>query len=710
MIRMASDIGGTFTDVVLDADGTLFTAKVLTTPAAPEEGLLQGVTQVLAASGAAPGEIGQFIHGTTLATNALIERRGARTVQIATAGFRDVLEMAHENRFDQYDLSMDRAPPLVERALRWEVDERIAADGRVLRPMDEGQARSLATRLLDEGVEAVAVTLMHAYANPAHERRMAELILAAAPGLALSLSHEVSPEIREFERFTTTCANAYVQPLMSRYLEALSGRLSGLGLTCPFYLVASSGDLTDLATAMAFPVRLVESGPAGGAILAAELARAHGLDRVLAFDMGGTTAKLCLIDDFKPQTTRSFEVGRMHENMKGSGFPVRIPAIDLVEIGSGGGSIARVDELGRLLVGPRSAGADPGPACYGRGGTSPTVTDADLTLGKIDPGRFSSGVSLDEAAARRALGEEIGVPLGLEPSLAALAVAEMVDEAMASAARVHAIESGKSLEERTLIAFGGAAPLHAANLARKLGMASVVVPAHAGVGSALGFLSAPLAFEQARSLYMRHDDLDLPRIADALDAMSAAARRLLGGEAFVETRLAYMRYEGQGHEITVALAPDGLTAQGAAARESLSRRLREAFEERYRALFGAVIPGQPLEILTWSVRVERIEAASRPSKGPGRHQASFGAGEATREARRVYDPGSGALLDYALTPREGLGPGATARGPLLVTESQTTTVVPEGFDLEVLADGALRFTRAPALSPSPALPEEGSGL
>ncbi|MDE2356377.1 MAG: hydantoinase/oxoprolinase family protein, partial [Alphaproteobacteria bacterium] len=364
MIRIASDIGGTFTDVVLDARGALFTAKVLTTPAAPEEGLLDGVARVMAAAGVSPGEVDQMIHGTTLATNALIERRGARTVQIVTAGFRDVLEMAHENRFDQYDLSMDRAPPLVERAWRWEVSERIAADGRTLRPLDVAEADALAARLVDEGVEAVAVTFMHAYANPAHEQRMAARIRAAAPDLALSLSHEVSPEIREFERFTTTCANAYVQPLMSRYLAALSRRLTAQGFACPLYLVASSGDLTDLATAMAFPVRLVESGPAGGAILAAGLARAHGLDRVLAFDMGGTTAKLCLIDAFTPQTTRSFEVGRVHENMKGSGFPVRIPAIDLVEIGSGGGSIASVDGLGRLLVGPRSAGAVPGPACY----------------------------------------------------------------------------------------------------------------------------------------------------------------------------------------------------------------------------------------------------------------------------------------------------------------------------------------------------------
>ena len=340
MIRIASDIGGTFTDVVLDHGGRLVTAKVLSTPEAPELGLLQGVDQVLADAGVSPGDIDQMIHGTTLATNALIERKGAKTAQIATAGFRDVLEMAHENRFDQYDLSIDRAPALVERALRWEIDERLGADGRVLRHLDEAGAALLAARLDEEAVESVAVTLLHAYVNPDHEGRLAEIIRAKLPGIPISLSSEVSPEIREYERFATTCANAYVRPLMGRYLTALSEELARRGFRCPLFLVTSGGDLTDLATAVAYPVRLVESGPAGGAVLAAKIAQGLGLDEVLAFDMGGTTAKLCLIDSGRPQTTRSFEVGRVHHNMKGSGFPIRIPAIELVEIGAGGGSIA----------------------------------------------------------------------------------------------------------------------------------------------------------------------------------------------------------------------------------------------------------------------------------------------------------------------------------------------------------------------------------
>jgi len=683
MIRIASDIGGTFTDVVLDAEGGLHTAKVLTTPAAPERGLLDGVDQVLAAAGVAPGKVDQMIHGTTLATNALIERKGARTVQIVTAGFRDVLEMAHENRFDQYDLSMDRAPPLVERALRWEVAERIAADGRVLRDLDEAGAAALIARLQSEAVESVAISFLHAYANPAHERRLAALIRAAAPEMFLTLSSEVSPEIREYERFATTCANAYVQPLMSRYLAALSGELTARGVVCPLFLVTSGGDLTDLATAMAYPVRLVESGPAGGAVLAAQIARAHGLDEVLAFDMGGTTAKLCLIDQGKPQTTRSFEVGRMHENMKGSGFPVRIPAIDLVEIGSGGGSIARVDPLGRLLVGPRSAGAVPGPACYGRGGKAPTVTDADLLLGRIDPAAFSGGVGLDLAAARGAMTRDVAAPLGLTETMGAFAVSEIVDENMASAARVHAIESGRALGSRTLIAFGGAAPLHAASLAVKLGISRVLIPAHAGVGSAVGFLAAGLAFEQARSLFMDLEGFDAARVNAVLTEMAVGARTLLGGEAhaFAETRTAYMRYRGQGHEITVP-APEGDLGAGAA------EVLRKAFDARYAQLFGATIPSLPVEVLTWTVRVERLDQAPVDRIAP--HAPVT---DAAPRSLDVFDAAAGAPVPYAALFRSALAPGARHAGPCLVIEAHTTTVVPSGLDLEVLSDGALWLSR-----------------
>jgi len=687
MIRVASDIGGTFTDVVLDQDGRLTTIKVLSTPAAPEDGLLEGLQKVLAEAGIAPGEVDQLIHGTTLATNALIERRGARTIQVATAGFRDVLEMAHENRFDQYDLGIDRAPPLIERALRWEIEERSAADGRVLKPLTDAAVDAMVERLAGAAVESVAITLMHAYANPAHELKLGAAIRARLPNVAISLSSEVSPEIREYERFATTCANAYVQPLMGRYLSALADELSRQGFRCPLFLVTSGGDLTDLATAVAYPVRLVESGPAGGAVLAARLAEAAGLEEVLAFDMGGTTAKLCLIDRGKPQTTRSFEVGRVHHNMKGSGFPVRIPAIELIEIGSGGGSMARVDSLGRLLVGPQSAGSVPGPVCYGRGGTLPTVTDADVVLGKIDPGRFSGGVGLDVAGAEAAIGRDIGAGLGLETDLAAFAIGEIVDENMAGAARVHAIESGKAVAARTMIAFGGAAPIHAARVALKLGVSTVIIPANAGVGSAVGFLAAGLAFEQARSLYMTLDAFDAARVNAALGEMAGAARKLLGGSqhAYDEAWTAYMRYRGQGHEITVSVpvAPLG---------ESAADDLRDAFEARYRALFGRIIPGQSIELLTWTVRVERREAACPGVPSVHRPLAAKPVGPARTVA--VFDPVAGARMAYAVYDRPSLGPGRTLVGPCLITEAQTTTVAPSGFEVAVADDGALVLTRS----------------
>ncbi|MEO7026087.1 MAG: hydantoinase/oxoprolinase family protein, partial [Caulobacteraceae bacterium] len=586
---------------------------------------------------------------------------------------------------DQYDLGMDRAPPLVDRPLRWEIDERIAADGRVLRPLDEAGGRALAARLRAEAIESLAITLIHAYANSAHERRLAALIRTELPHLPISLSCEVSPEIREYERFVTTCANAYVQPLIAGYLTALSAELDRRGFRCPLFLVTSSGDLTDLATAVAHPVRLVESGPAGGAVLAARMARDAGLDEVLAFDMGGTTAKLCLIDGGKPQTTRSFEVGRAHRNRKGSGLPIRIPAIDLIEIGSGGGSIARVDALGRLLVGPRSAGATPGPVCYGRGGESPTVTDADLALGRLDPSRFSGDVVLDVDGASRAIADHIGARLALDGDLAAFAIAEIVDETMASAARVHAIESGKDVGVRAMIAFGGAGPIHAARVAQKLGVSRILIPPNAGVGSAIGFLAAGLAFEQAHSLFMPLEAFDAGRVNEVLSDMSAAARGLLGGEGhrYREARLAYMRYRGQGHEITVDPGAGRLD-------DAAPSRLRAAFEARYAQLFGRAIPDLAIEILTWTLRVERIEAPPPTVSGAAAH----GVPEPERRLA-VFDPRAGARIDYAVIDRAALAAGARRSGPCLISEEQTTTVVPSDFELEVAAGGVLLLTRKP---------------
>src|SRR5690606_26679253 len=502
--RIAVDIGGTFTDVAVETSAGLFTTKVLTTPRAPEDGVMAGIEAAMAEAGLSPGDIAVIIHGTTLATNALIERKGAKTALVVTEGFRDSLEMAYENRFEQYDINMDRPAPLVPRYLRLPVRERMNAGGEPLVPLDESSVEAIVPTLREHGIDSVAIGLLHSYANPAHEIRVAEILKAAMPDLWITRSSEVCPEVREYERQSTACANAYVQPIMARYLTNLDRRLTAAGYTCPLFLMMSGGGITTLETAIANPIRLVESGPAGGAILASFIAAECGLPEVLSFDMGGTTAKICLFDDGKPQSSRTFEVARVYRFMTGSGLPLRIPVIEMVEIGAGGGSIAHVDSMRRITVGPKSAGSEPGPACYDLGGTEPTVTDADVVLGRIDPAGFAGGrVTMDPLKAETALSKGVGGPLDLSPALAAFGVSEIVDENMANAARVHAVERGKNLDGRAMVAFGGAAPLHAARLAEKLGVDRVVVPTGAGVGSAIGFLRAPIAYEVVRSRYMR---------------------------------------------------------------------------------------------------------------------------------------------------------------------------------------------------------------
>lgn len=673
--RLAVDIGGTFTDIVVEREGgARVTAKVLTTPEAPEQGVLAGVGEALEKAGLVPADIGIIIHGTTLATNALIERRGAKTALLTTEGHRDALEMAYENRFEQYDINIDRPKPLVPRWLRLPIRERMNRDGEALIELDEESVGAALAVLDAEKVESIAIGYLHAYANPQHEQRTAEIVAAARPDLSITLASEVAPEIREFERLSTAVANAYVRPLMERYLRRLEREFAGLGFDCGFLLITSGGGLTTLETAAHFPIRLVESGPAGGAVLAAAIARDIGLDRLLSFDMGGTTAKLCLIDDYEPQTARTFEVDRSYRFKKGSGLPVRIPVIEMVEIGAGGGSIAHVDGLGRLQVGPESAGSDPGPAIYGRGGARPTVTDADAVLGKISPERFAGGAfALDREAGRAAIARDVGAPLKFEGAMAAYAIAEIVDENMAGAARAHAIEDGKDVAERAMVAFGGAAPLHAARLAEKLGIATIVVPADAGVGSAVGFLLAPAAFEVVRSRPMRLDAFDGPVIARLLDEMrveASAVLRAAAGEVRAEEALqAYMRYRGQGHEIGVAI-DSGMIAAGDAA-----ARLARAFEARYAALYGRTIPGMEIEALTWSLTLtgprpfmpaRRAEIALHPVKAD-----SF---------REVFDASRGKALSYGLFDRALLQPGDVVAGPALIVEDQTTTVVSAGFD------------------------------
>jgi N-methylhydantoinase A len=593
--RLAADIGGTFTDLVLEHEGKRHSCKVLTTSRAPEQGVMQGIQRLLDESGLAAADIGLILHGTTLATNALIERKGARTALLTTEGFRDVLEMGYEKRYEQYDVNIERPAELVPRPLRFGVRERLAADGSVLRVLDEAGVRHAAMAMKAAQVQAVAVGFLHAYAWPAHEQRARELLAAVlGPQVTICLSSEVCPEMREYERFSTTCANAYVRPLMAGYLQRLRADLDNAGLACPLLLMMSGGGLTTLELAARYPIRLVESGPAGGAILAATLGREIGAHKVMAFDMGGTTAKVCLISGGEPERARRFEIGRIYRNLKGSGLPVRIPVIELVEIGAGGGSIGRVDALSRISVGPDSAGAEPGPACYGRGGSAPTVTDANLLLGRIDVARFAAGrLRLDAAAARAALLRDIGTPLGLDTFWSAAGIAEIVEENMATAARVHAVERGKNLAEFTMIAFGGAAPLHAAQLAIKLGIGRVVVPAGAGVGSAIGFLRAPIAFEVVRSDHGRLCDADLGAIDARLQSMHDEAQAVVAPaakSAGIATtglrveRLAEIRYEGQGHELRVKV-PDGPLGAAQIA------QLRADFEAAYERSYGLRIPG-----------------------------------------------------------------------------------------------------------------------
>ena len=680
--RLAVDIGGTFTDLVLSLPDRTLSAKRLTTHEAPDAAVIAGARDILAEAGIPASDLDLAIHGTTLATNALIERKGARTALLTTAGFRDSLEIAYEHRFEQYDLYMERPAPLVPRDRRLEITERLAADGSLLLPLDEAAIPALAERLRAEKIEALAISFLHSYVNPAHELRARDLIAAAMPELAITISSEVCREIREYERTSTAVANAYVLPLMESYIARMRDGLQSLGATCPLLLMMSSGGICTVETACRFPVRLVESGPAGGAILARHVAARGGYDRAISFDMGGTTAKITLIDDYTPQQSRHFEVARAYRFAKGSGIPVRIPVIDMVEIGAGGGSIARVDALRRIVVGPDSAGSDPGPACYDRGGDQPTVTDADVVLGRVDPLGFAGGrIALDPARAAAAIDARIGTPLAMTTQQSARGIAEIVDETMASAARVHAVENGKDTGGRTLIAFGGAAPLHAVRLAQKLGMTRVVIPPDAGVGSAFGFLDAPIAYEVVRTLLLRLDQLDQTTLDTLFAEMRAEAESVVRfgvpTGALTENRTAFMRYRGQGHEIAVPLSGPRLDPAA----------LKAAFDASYTRLFGRVIPRLEVEAVTWTLALSQPHAlpSAEPMPAPGP--------AATPNGQRIMvDPATGMDEQAAVYDRSSLAPGNWLAGPAVVTEDGTSTIVPSGYTAIVAQSGALVIT------------------
>jgi N-methylhydantoinase A len=693
-VRVGIDIGGTFTDFALETGTQRITAKLLTTLDNPVDACMRGLAQVIRQAGLEPGDVDAIVHGTTLATNALIERKGAVTAMITTQGFRDVIEIGTEGRPEQYDINILKPAPLVPRRRRFVVEERMNRDGAVLLPLHESDLAALLPALDAAGTQSLAIAFLHSYVNPAHERAARDFFGQHRPDWFISLSSDISPEFREFERFSTTCANAYIQPLVSRYLAEFQQRLAATGYHCGMLMMLSSGGLTTVDTARDFPIRLVESGPAGGAIFACDVARRLGIDRAVSFDMGGTTAKICLLDRALAQTSRRFEVARVYRFRKDSGLPLRIPVIDMVEIGAGGGSITHVDELGRLSVGPESAGSDPGPACYGLGGDRPTVTDANVVLGRIDPAGFAGGrMPLDAAAAAAALHHAVGIPLSLGATAAAFGVTEMVCENMASAARVHAIESGKNADGRTLIAFGGAAPLHVCQMADKLGVDRIIVPSNAGVGSAVGFLRAPVSYEVVRTLYHPLVAFDADLCNHVLAEMEAEARIHVGRGAAPDAplgvrRQAFMRYSGQGHEIAVALPTDRLASDAGTG-------IQHALDHEYERVFGrnisAIARG---EIVSLSVQVA---TAAHPDPVPALQSAPV-KGAVTH--RRAFDSVSQSDQDFTILARTGLGATDVIAGPAILTEDETSIVVSSSFEARILPGGDIELCRktAPTLA------------
>lgn len=684
-LRIGADVGGTFTDIVLEQlDGTFVSTKVLTTHAGPEEGILAGIEQLAAEHQVNLAEVEQIIHGTTLATNALIERRGARTALVTTDGFRDVIETRTESRFEQYDLNIVLPVPLIQRKDRFVIAERLNARGDVLLPFDEQGAKQVVDELAAGGYEAVAVGFIHSYRNPQHEQKFRDLVKERLPDVAVSISSEVSPQMREFERFNTVCANAYVQPLMASYLLRLQTELRERGADCPLFLIHSGGGLISVETAADFPVRLVESGPAGGAIFAADLAARYGRDKVLSYDMGGTTAKIALIENYTPQTARTFEVARTTRFKKGSGMPISIPVIEMIEIGAGGGSIASVDALGQIRIGPQSAGSEPGPAAYDRGGQNPTVTDANLQLGRLHRSTFGAkDITLSPERASAAIVAGVGERLNMDAQNAAIGIAEVVDENMTNAARVHAVENGKDLAGFAMIAFGGGAPLHATRLMDKLGLDELFVPPGAGVGSAIGFLRAPFAYEAVRSFYTNTDDFDYAganRVLDELTAEAEAFVRLGTNADLVVDRQVSMRYKGQGWEIPVRLAGEF--------DEFAGEMLISVFTKAYEEFFGRAIDDLTIEAVSWSVRVASVQDRAAALDLVGSTSAAEGF-----PTRPIFDPIASTVTPAAVVERNQLATGDTVAGPAVIVEPQTTTVLGSHHHAVMQTDGSLHITR-----------------
>lgn len=673
--RIAVDIGGTFTDLVLEQDGRVVdTAKVLTTPEDPSVAAADGVRRLL--DGRRPAEVAEVVHGTTLVPNALIERKGARTALVTTEGFRDVLAMGREQRYDLYDLDLEMPEPLVPRRWRFGVLERVRADGTVDTALDEPGVRQLVPTLRGEGITSVAVCFLHAYLHPVHEQRVRDLLVEEEPNLAVSLSSEVAPELGEYHRVSTTAANAYVLPVIDQYLAVLTTRLAELGLTAPVRVMLSNGGLASVETARRFPIRLLESGPAAG-VLSAGYA-AGDTERVLAFDMGGTTAKAALVEDGEPVLTREHEAARVYRFVHGSGLPMKVPVIDMIEIGAGGGSIARAGIFGLPKVGPDSASSHPGPAAYGRGGDRPTVTDADLLLGYLDPQNFLGGtMRLDLQSAEAAMAG-LGAELGLGALETAAAVHRVVNENMASAARMHSIERGRDIRRYTLVATGGAGPVHAWGVARALGLKRILYPPRAGVASAFGMLAAPTAFEFSRSLPSPLDAVDWDRVRGTIERMIGDGTDQLARSGVPVERLVVsvdVRFQGQGATLTLDL--------GSRLSDDATTDISARFHREYETLYGSRPEAVDLEVLTWRVRVS--SATPRPDVNAPRSATPT----VEPRHRKLWFPEANGFVEGQVLTRSDLAPEATFDGPAVVEEPESTIVIGPGATATVGTSGVL---------------------
>jgi len=672
--RLGCDIGGTFTDFVLvnDDTGEFTINKCLTTPGDPSDAVEEGVRQLLVRAPGFMSQLEEVIHGTTLVINAIIERKGAKTGLITTRGFRDVLELGRELRYDAYDIFAEYPLPLVPRSRRHEVSERIAVDGRVIRDLDEKDVHRVLADLVELGIESLAVCLINSYENPVHEKKIQEIVHQAAPDLSLSTSFEVLPQIREYERTCTTATNAYVKPITAKYLTKLSSRLISLGFKGKLFIMLSSGGITSVKTARQFPVRIIESGPTAAVIASQHYGRMFEIKDMFCFDMGGTTAKSCLIQKGQAGLVSTFEVGRVQRFKKGSGLPIQVPVVDLMEIGAGGGSIAKMSKMGLLQVGPESAGADPGPACYGRGGGNPTVTDADLVLGYLDPDYFLGGsMPLDKTASQKALEEKVAKPLGTTVVGAAFGIHDLINETMAAAAKTHIAEKGGNPNVVTISAFGGAGPVHAYGLAKKIGSPRILVPPLAGVGSALGFFTAPVAFDLTRSHRVALDDADFDEIEQffkELEDEGAAVLRQAGkDEKVIFERTLMMRFVGQGAETDLRLEQKSF-------HQWQKTEIRALFDEVYQKLYGRTYPETPVEFVTFKVRASLPQ---RQFRIPPLHQTSGKLADCIKGERRAFSLVRKSFLSFVVYDRFKLFPGAVMKGPAIIEEKESTIIVGE---------------------------------